>query len=82
MGYLIPLTPQAFVRPISSFIRELISNQFSSNYIYISLLQLRFLHHIKSRVGTPTWRENGIIIFTVIIKTQRYHTNVEITLYT
>ena len=51
MGYLIPLTPQAFVTYNIYLYKLAISNKFCTNYIYISLLQLTFLHHIKSRIS-------------------------------
>ena len=41
MGYLIPVTPQAFVNRISRFGGYL----FYTNYIYISLFILTFIHH-------------------------------------
>ena len=69
MGYLIPVTPQAFVNRISK-----ICYLFYTNYIYISLFILTFIHHgmscvryylkcnasnknifLSPKVGSSTW---------------------------
>ena len=68
MGYLIPVTPQAFVNRHIYHNLLSISNQFCTNYIHISRLQLTFLHHIKSR-STSNFRWailNSIMIWNQI----------------
>ena len=65
MGYLIPVTPQAFVNRHIYHNLLSISNQFCTNYIHISRLQLTFLHHIKSR-STSNLKNNSVIIYDLV----------------